>query len=611
MRTKSMRDRLGNLNLLLSKWSVPVSVKPKVYEIAMSVYTGLNTPVSLSCALLLQYEEFEQLARKTVQPVDYIEASRFNDDYQAVSFLKKYPGFPLGDLPNVNAWKAFKDAEHCCSLTNLRILRTFRGQKQIDPLVNSIIHTAQVEIRSILGDVNYSLWLSSCRFGPGVSDTCKRNGSAYNKLKARLSVTRDFLDAGAILVNSSPCWRRVVTGTGMGEFSFENPACIISDYFSLPIGNTVTFVPKTAVTHRPIAVEPHINMYAQLGIGSMIRGRLKRWGMDLDCAQAHHGFLAYSASIHDDLATIDLAAASDTISTETVRLLLPPEWFSILDATRSKYAMLPDGEILSYAKFSSMGNGFTFELETLIFWALARAACKVQNLPIYDERGLVCCSFGDDIIIPSGASSALLRVLEYLGFKTNTEKTYISGPFRESCGYDFFAGVNVRPVFQKEDINEIDTVYRLANRIRSKAYSNNRYFGCDIRLLPAWTLVTRILPRSLRGFVPPRIDFEKGPISGPNFLLAEDRGLIGNLDEAAPFTFRRTPNYVEGYQFTCILPVVRRSVFSDGVAAIAAMLYDMRDGPSRSSTVTSRRDTYEMVLFGGLAKDWPNIGQWL
>lgn len=89
-----------------------------------------------------------------------------------------------------------------------------------------------------------------------------------------------------------------------------------------------------------------------------------------------------------------------------------------------------------YHKFSSMGNGCTFALETLIFASLLHA--------VGSKIGLV---YGDDITIETELAPALFRLLKFLGFVPNEEKSYTSGPFRESCGKDFFEGHDVTPFY--------------------------------------------------------------------------------------------------------------------------------------------------------------------
>ena len=86
-----------------------------------------------------------------------------------------------------------------------------------------------------------------------------------------------------------------------------------------------------------------------------------------------------------------------------------------------------------------MGNGFTFELETILFRTLMKV---ITN---YDVR-----VFGDDIIIDSGSAPLALKVLEWAGFRINEKKSFCEGPFRESCGGDYFEGVAVRGHFLEE-----------------------------------------------------------------------------------------------------------------------------------------------------------------
>jgi hypothetical protein len=165
--------------------------------------------------------------------------------------------------------------------------------------------------------------------------------------------------------------------------------------------------------------------------------------------------LAQIGSNDGSLATIDLSSASDTVAREVVRFLMPESWYERLDLCRSKVGEL-DGKWLRYEKFSSMGNGFTFELETLIFWGLAIACVRSCGLETDKVR-----VYGDDIIVPVDAYDFLVEVLSYCGFTTNSSKSYKSGAFRESCGKDYFNGHEVRPFFQKEYLNGVETLFPL------------------------------------------------------------------------------------------------------------------------------------------------------
>jgi hypothetical protein len=179
-------------------------------------------------------------------------------------------------------------------------------------------------------------------------------------------------------------------------------------------------------------VEPTINSWFQQGIGRMIRSRLKRRvGVDLD-DQSTNQRLAWLGSISNDLATVDLSSASDLISRKLVEDLLPRDWFFWLDITRSHRVLIDDSWV-ELEKFSSMGNGFTFDLESLIFYALSWAVTTVEGYNTFWVN-----VFGDDIIIPAGVKELFLKTFDSLGFRVNENKSYFEGPFRESCGKDFY-----------------------------------------------------------------------------------------------------------------------------------------------------------------------------
>lgn len=138
-------------------------------------------------------------------------------------------------------------------------------------------------------------------------------------------------------------------------------------------------------------------------------------------------------------ATIDLSSASDLISYGLVKRLLPESWFNLLAAGRTGSVEV-DGQELILEKFSSMGNAFTFPLETLIFWAISRAASPHEG---------VVSVYGDDIIVDSCNFHATVYALQLAGFVVNTDKSFYKGPFRESCGHDCCNGINIRPYYQK------------------------------------------------------------------------------------------------------------------------------------------------------------------
>lgn len=242
--------------------------------------------------------------------------------------------------------------------------------------------------------------------------------------------------------------------------------------------NRITTVPKDGTKDRPIAVEPEGNVYLQLGIESVLRDRLKLFGVNLD-SQERNQELARIGSIDSSWispATVDLSNASDTISLSLLEFLADEGWFSLLVSTRSPYGLLPDGTALRYAKVSSMGNGYTFVLESLIFYSFICAYSKLYGHPSDLKR---CSVFGDDLIFPRYLAIGLLPYLELAGFTINRSKSFLDGPVRESCGKDFVSGIDYRPVFVPERIEDVMDLICLRNRL-------NRWFcihtGCYIPL---------------------------------------------------------------------------------------------------------------------------------
>jgi len=114
-----------------------------------------------------------------------------------------------------------------------------------------------------------------------------------------------------------------------------------------------------------------------------------------------------------------------------------------------------------------MGNGYTFAVETIVFLPLIVGTYRVLRIPtVFPGRGRLgnIGIYGDDIIVVPGAVSLLNDVLQVCGFVVNHDKSYIEGPFRESCGGDYLYGTNVRGVYAETLKSPQDRV-SLVNRL--------------------------------------------------------------------------------------------------------------------------------------------------
>lgn len=367
---------------------------------------------------------------------------------QALAFFQKWEPLKLGVDKEGVAYRKFYESEKSCRLTNQTLKLARRGEFCFSSDVNGVLHTAIRKIARVLGAVP-SLTDLDVGFGPGATTTTKARAVNWaTKLRSTLECSTNTVPSLSAIAHTAPHW-----------FALHAHACGPESFFtdvSVGVGK-LQFVPKNAKTYRSILVEPIINGFIQRGIGKHIRDRLQRVGVDLD-DQSRNQALAKSGSISNTLATVDLSSASDTISRELVYELLPLDWARFLESFRTAYISYKGvNDPRPLEKFSSMGNGFTFELESLIFWGLSYAVLQQLGLPL----GWLAV-YGDDIVLPREAVPLLRKVFTACGFSLNQEKSFVDGPFRESCGKDFFKGIDIRPYYQKQYVSG-ETLFTLHN----------------------------------------------------------------------------------------------------------------------------------------------------
>jgi len=406
------------------------------------VYEALDTPTSLKCHLLLKHGEHRQLVEADINPADYLDPSEFFRSYQAVKLLSKHPFLQTGiDIKRV-AEEKFVWAELQCLKTNER----FRNHTYVEnPRASRILFRMQRKIDAILGDVP-ELEALDFSFGPGANYGVRGDTSVFAKISSDLECTIAMADF-------------------LPEFLGEFPGWISQDSVTARAvkGSQLTFVPKSAKTMRPICIEPLLNGLYQKGVGSFLRERLLRWGVNLRDQSVNQRLAASAERLC--LSTVDFTSASDTIAYLLVQDLLPFPWFEFLDVARSP-SFEYEGRWYDFQKFSSMGNAYTFELETLIFFAMACACC--EELGISYSVGENLHVYGDDVIIPRGAFLLFQEMSEICGFTLNEEKSYESGIFFESCGHDFYKGYNVRPYLIKEKrLTTLHDAFYVANSVRA------------------------------------------------------------------------------------------------------------------------------------------------
>lgn len=477
------------------------SLDANVRTLALKLFGALDTPRALTCYLLVQAGEWDQLLQLAVDPSSYIDTSigadRYLRDRQATDFLRKFPGVPSSVDTKEEASKNWVACEKACYRTNLRLerfLSCFVASDEREMRTYDVILRIKKLISDLLGPV--PKWIDP-KFGNGATFESPEYATVDT-----LTVCHKLTYTTAVTEESRSIFEHTIHGT-----LWERAKLELDGYYKLkPLtivrGNRWGTVPKTALTDRNIGVEPGGNVWLQLGVGRHIRRRLReRWGLLLDEGRSEllHQQLACRGSLVGDYATIDLSNASDTVARNLVRLLLPEPWLALLEALRSpltrvngqpKKAPLKNGWYL-LEKFSSMGNGFTFELETLIFAAISKAV-------VGPERDWDVNVYGDDIIVPTESAADVIAALRFFGFTTNQRKTFSSGVFRESCGGDFFLGGPVRPYTLEIEPHEPQHWITVANGLRRAAGNCQLRFGPLGYYRAAWFSALDNIPATIR-----------------------------------------------------------------------------------------------------------------
>lgn len=513
-------------------------------------FKAIDTPRSLACWLLYDSIKFDeschrQLLELEIDPMHYCEGQGkdFHLDYLATCFLSKSDFLQTGYDTKDRALVKLLKTEVTCLETNRRLRSEDAVEKGI---YGAYFFSMRHKISDILGDFDIEEFFESPAWGPG--STTKITGcdvGSTRKFQEETGITAaTYTLLGSILPTLYPTW------FGQEDGEVNNLNC--HSTLTISESNTVFTVPKNSKTDRVAAKEPGINSWFQKSAGDMIRCRLKRRGIDLDNQSINQKLSKVAVAKH--LATVDFSSASDTIAFKLVEYLLPIRWFTVLNALRCKSGKMPSGETITWQKFSSMGNGFTFELEALIFYAAALVACDHVSIGYKDVS-----VYGDDVIIPEVAFAFFQELCTEAGFSINADKSFSSGLFRESCGSHWFETVDVKPIYFKKELSDAFSVFKLANGIRRLSHRRNNFCGCDRRFLPVWRNVLQRLPNPLRDL---KISEGYG-----------DGGVLSNFDEASPTRLRNDFQYLgkgsnmhEGFKTLCAVERgVTHSVESPGL----------------------------------------------
>jgi hypothetical protein len=368
--------------------------------------------------------------RELVPAVDYeSDPSKFKADYQLQSIFKRYRFesdlYSDQELTEMSI-KDFHLTQDRLALVNLDSLPD-TTQRVLDYAASYVSH--------VLGPYSGEEHRSLCRFGRKASvGIPARMACEAARWELPISGSREqisWFDSEMSEVKCVQDYWAAQQGSDRVRSTYQETSSL-----------TLTLVPKTFKSLRAIMPNTTIGSYMSFGLGEMMRTRLKRVGLDIRTLQKRHRKLARSASRDNKLVTADLSKASDSITDALVKRLFPPDWYEILCQSRIREVSLPDKSVVQSLTFCTMGIGYTFPLQTLVFLSLLKAIEAIM----FRRRGRKLCSvYGDDMIYHRRLHTGVMLHFERVGFVLNVDKTFCDRNFRESCGGDYFHGVDVRP----------------------------------------------------------------------------------------------------------------------------------------------------------------------
>jgi len=369
-------------------------------------------------------------------------------DYLRKEILSKYVSADT-DPPEVRRTRAINKwlaTEAVNEGTNVRFLIT-PEEYNILPRISygTFVEWCRDLVRDIIGDTPPTEALIGSFSGGASTSRSRTMSQPSSKYLGKAHATSSCLDVFSTVVEEMPGW--------IGAWGDLKPEIVP--------GNVLFTVPKKTDIDRVACKEPDLNMFIQKGVGSYFRRCLRHTGINLN-DQSINRSLAHRGSVTGDLCTLDLSSASDSVTEGLVALFLPEIWYTLLDSVRCRVTII-DGEEHRNQMFSSMGNGFTFELESLLFYVLTRATAFFTG-----TRGIVSV-YGDDIICPTELARDLIWILSYFGFEVNSSKSCVDGPYRESCGGHYWNGLDITPFYIRAPITSLDDLIDVANKLRKWA----------------------------------------------------------------------------------------------------------------------------------------------
>lgn len=444
----------------------------QVHTFLRKAFAGIGSSFALSLSEMIGAEQWVEAQSLKLDPRDYESAQEYMADAQALALISKLPVKGGADTRKAAIESLFA-SEQRNALTNARLTRYIRNQGPYEPsdeLVIRFISEWRKKVSRVVGKA--PLMLEPAFSGGATLSHTGRDVTLPDKMTSHQAAYPRLLKH-PLLLNYlfTP-----LAGERLGEDAVVARA---NKHFT---------VSKNATTDRNCCKEAPLNLFLQLAVGKELKRRYRhRYKVDLTTMKPVHTGLARAGSAGwGDWCTVDLKAASDSICRVLIHLLFDDDWVEILETLRAP-SMTLDGTTYRLEMFSSMGNGFTWELQTVLF----RTLLETLGVPLYE-----CFVFGDDCILPSKYYHDFQAALKFFGFTLNEKKSFSDGPFRESCGGDYFLGTAVRPYYLSIVPDDPRKWLSIANGLSALPP------WLFDRLRAAWRYAVDQLPTQWRNYVP-------------------------------------------------------------------------------------------------------------
>jgi len=416
--------------------------------------------------------------------------------------------------PSIHAIRAIRQLTLLFSKVNMdckpsRVAKAYKGfvecEQEVEAKRELVNWSSFTRVRTLLfgsafSRMDFEIYSGNIfpKHGPGATADSLVGNQKYRQTEWPWRLERYFPCGEMILPNWS--WFDQLNDVNFLEPGNERPVKVIH-------------VPKTMKSPRIIAVEPTAMQYAQQGVLRVFRDCIKGSNLDTFIGlddQTPNQRLAALGSLTGELATLDLSEASDRVSLDAVSALLSDHrhLHDAVMSCRSTSAQMPSGEVIPLAKFASMGSALCFPMEAAVFLVavfvaieqdLGRPLTK-QDIKSYLGRVRI---FGDDIIVPVDHVRSAIRQLEAYGLKVNERKSFWNGKFRESCGKEYYDGMDVSIVrcrrslpSSRRDVQEIVSAVSLRNQLYSAGMEDAAFLldGKLSRLLGHFPIVGETSP---------------------------------------------------------------------------------------------------------------------